>query len=162
MIVDAHDGEPITLPVIGVVGNARLNGPESEAGAEVLLPYTLEVWPWMRFAVRAATPEQMLRTIESGVREVEPGVEFLGRPSVAPAGMAAVDAGRRFLTMVLAGFALAALVGALVGDHRERELLALRLERFTAHVPAHGALAHEHIVDLDDARVRRRDLGFVP
>lgn len=127
----ADFGELITLPVIGVVGNARLNGPESDADPEVLLPYTLEVWPWMRFAVRASTPEQTLRAIESGVREVEPRVEFLGRPSVAQTGMAAVDAGRRFITMVLAGFALAALVLACVGlygivaysvEQRRREL----------------------------------------
>ncbi|MGH7638761.1 MAG: ADOP family duplicated permease [Gemmatimonadaceae bacterium] len=124
-------GEPITLPVIGVVGNVRLNGPESEPDPEVLLPYTLEVWPWMRFSVRAAAPEQTLRAIESAVREVEPGVEFLGTPSVARTGMAAVDAGRRFITMVLAGFALAALLLACVGlygivaysvEQRRREL----------------------------------------
>src|SRR5688572_1945756 len=126
-------GKPITLPVIGVVGSTRLSGPESQPDPEVLLPYTLEVWPWMRFAVRggSSTPEQMLRAIENAVREVEPGVEFFGKPSVARAGMAAVDAGRRFITMVLAGFALAALVLACVGlygivaysvEQRRREL----------------------------------------
>src|SRR5688572_9724319 len=124
-------GKPITLPVIGVVGSTRLGGPESQPDPEVLLPYTLEVWPWMRFAVRSATPERMLVAIENAVRDVEPGVEFFGKPSVARAGMAAVDAGRRFITIVLAGFAFAALVLACVGlygivaysvEQRRREL----------------------------------------
>lgn len=124
-------GEPITLPVVGVVGNARLSGPEREADPEVLLPYTLEVWPWMRFAVRASAPERMLRAIEDAVRDVEPGIEFNGKPSVTRAGIGAIDEGRRFITMVLAGFALAALVLACVGlygivaygvEQRRREL----------------------------------------
>ena len=124
-------GEPITLPVIGVVGSARLSGPERPPDPEVLLPYTLEVWPWMRFAVRSSTPERMLRAVENAVREVEPGIEFLGKPTVSRAGFAAVDAGRRFITMVLAGFAIAALVLACVGlygivaysvEQRRREL----------------------------------------
>lgn len=127
----ADFGQPITLPVIGVVGDTRLNGPESNVEAEVLLPYTLEVWPWMRFAVRAAAPERMLRGIEKSVKDVEPAVEFLGTPSVSRSGIAAVDQGRRFITMVLAGFALAALMLACVGlfgivaygvEQRRREL----------------------------------------
>ncbi|HYC52093.1 MAG TPA: ABC transporter permease [Gemmatimonadaceae bacterium] len=126
-------GEPITLPVVGVVGNARLNGPEVAPEPEVLLPYTLEVWPWMRFSVRAGAPvsDQMLRAIESGVREVEPAIEFQPKPSAMPTGFAAVDEGRRFITTVLAGFAFAALVLACVGlygivaygvEQRRREL----------------------------------------
>lgn len=127
----ADFGRPITLPVIGIVGDTRLNGPESDADPEVLLPYTLEVWPWMRFAVRAATPESMLHAVENGVKDVEPGVEFFRKPSLARTGIAAVDEGRRFITMVLAGFALAALVLACVGlygivaygvEQRRREL----------------------------------------
>jgi putative ABC transport system permease protein len=124
-------GQPITLPVIGVTGDARLFGPETDPSAEVLLPYTLEVWPWMRFVVRASAPDRMLRTVENAVKDVEPGVEFFGKPSVTRTGMASVDAGRRFITMVLAGFALAALLLACVGlygivaygvEQRRREL----------------------------------------
>jgi len=124
-------GQPITLPVIGVIGDARLFGPEREADAEVLLPYTLEVWPWMQFAVRSASPEQATRTIERAVKDVEPGIEFFSKPSVSRAGLGAVDQGRRFITMIVAGFAFAALILACVGlygivsygvEQRRREL----------------------------------------
>lgn len=124
-------GQPIALPVIGIVGDTRLNGPESDVNPEVLLPYTLEVWPWMRFAVRAAVPERTLRAVEQSVRDVEPRVEFLGMPSISRTGMAAVDEARRFITTVLAAFAFAALVLACVGlygivaygvEQRRREL----------------------------------------
>ncbi|HJQ19555.1 MAG TPA: ABC transporter permease [Gemmatimonadaceae bacterium] len=124
-------GQPITLPVIGVIGDARLSGPENDVDAEVLLPYTLEVWPWMQFSVRAASPEQMTRIIEKDVKDVEPGIEFFGKPSVSRTGIAGVDEGRRFITMIVAGFALAALILACVGlygivsygvEQRRREL----------------------------------------
>jgi predicted permease len=152
----ANFGELITLPVIGVVGNARLNGPESEPDPELLLPYTLEVWPWMRFAVRSPTPERMLRSVEQGVREVEPGVEFFGQPSVARAGIAAVDAGRRFITMVLAGFAFAALVLACVGlygivaygvEQRRREL-GVRIALGASNRKLVGSVVRDAIVAL--------------
>jgi putative ABC transport system permease protein len=124
-------GQPITLPIIGIMGDARLNGPENDVDAELLLPYTLEVWPWMQFSVRASSPDQMTRVIENVVKEVEPGIEFFGKPSVSRAGLAAVDQGRRFITLIVAGFAFAALILACVGlygivsygvEQRRREL----------------------------------------
>ncbi|HMC55401.1 MAG TPA: ADOP family duplicated permease [Gemmatimonadaceae bacterium] len=124
-------GQPITLPVIGVIGDARLNGPENAVDAEVLLPYTLEVWPWMQFSVRATAPDQTARLIEKDVRDVDPGIEFFGKPSVSRTGLGAVDQGRRFITLIVAGFALAALLLACVGlygivsygvEQRRREL----------------------------------------
>ncbi|HEY7395647.1 MAG TPA: ABC transporter permease, partial [Gemmatimonadaceae bacterium] len=42
-------GQPITLPVIGVVADYRQFGPETDPPQQVFLPYTLEVWPWMTF-----------------------------------------------------------------------------------------------------------------
>lgn len=124
-------GQEITLPVIGVVGDTRLSGPEGQVQPELLLPYTLEVWPWMRFAVRASSAATLLHGVERAVKDVEPGIEFFSKPSLAVAGSAAVDRGRRFITLVLAGFAGAALVLACVGlygivaygvEQRRREL----------------------------------------
>jgi putative ABC transport system permease protein len=111
----ADFGQPITLPVIGVVGDMRQFGPTEEPDPEVFLPYTLEVWPWMRFDVRAANPERMLPAVERAVRTVEPGIEFRGKPSVLRSGVGAIDMQRRFMTFVLAGFAVTALFLAAVG-----------------------------------------------
>lgn len=111
----ADFGAPITLPVIGVVGDMRQSGPTSDSSPEVFLPYTLEVWPWMTFVVRSAAPATLLPAVERVVRDAEPGIEFLSRPSVMRAGVTAVDAQRRFFTLVLGGFAGAALLLACVG-----------------------------------------------
>jgi putative ABC transport system permease protein len=108
-------GQPITLPVIGVVGDMRQFGPTEDAEPEVFLPYTLEVWPWMRFDTRAANPERLLPAVERAIRAVEPGVNFLGKPSVLRSGAGAIDMQRRFMTFVLAGFAVTALFLAAVG-----------------------------------------------
>jgi predicted permease len=127
----ADFGQPITLPVIGVIGDVREYGPANDPEPELYLPYTLEVWPWMRFVVRATGAEQALKAIERAVRGVEPAINFLGTPSVNPTGIDAIDSQRRFTTYVLTGFAGCALLLAVIGlygtvaysvEQRRREL----------------------------------------
>jgi putative ABC transport system permease protein len=108
-------GQPITLPVIGVVADMRQLGPADDPEPEVMLPYTLEVWPWMNFVTRAPSPASVLPSVERAVRGVDPALTFLGRPSVLRTGAAAVEPERRFLTFVLIGFAAGALLLAAVG-----------------------------------------------
>jgi putative ABC transport system permease protein len=110
----ADFGQPITLPVIGVVADMRQFGPAEDPQPEVMLPYTLEVWPWMNFVARAPDAKRLLPNVERAVRGVEPALNFLGRPSVLRAG-AAADLQRRFLTLVLSGFAAGALLLAAIG-----------------------------------------------
>src|SRR6185312_12582128 len=71
----ADFGQPITLPVIGV-GGVHENGPSQDTGGEVYLPYTLEVWPWMSFVVRAADADRVQRAVGDAVRAVEPAIRF--------------------------------------------------------------------------------------
>lgn len=111
----ADFGQPITLPVVGVLADVREYGPEDELSAEIYLPYTLEVWPWMQFVVRADNPAHALPAIDRAIREVEPALNFLGKPSIAATGADAIDAQRRFVTFVLAGFAACALLLSMVG-----------------------------------------------
>lgn len=111
----ADFGQPITMPVIGVLADVRENGPEDDLAAEIYLPYTLEVWPWMQFVVRADNPARALPAIDRALREVEPALNFFGKPSIAATGTDAIDAQRRFVTFVLAGFAGCALLMATIG-----------------------------------------------
>jgi putative ABC transport system permease protein len=108
----ADFGQPITLPVIGVVGDVRQFGRESDANPELFLPYTLEVWPWMNFVARAPNALAVLRTVEAAVRGVDPAISLRGKPSVIQAGLPPV---RRFVTSLLSGFAVAALLLAATG-----------------------------------------------
>lgn len=77
--------------------------------------YTLEVWPWMQFVVRAGNPARALAAIDRAIRGVEPALNFLGTPSIAATGADAIDSQRRFVTFVLAGFAGCALLLAAIG-----------------------------------------------
>jgi putative ABC transport system permease protein len=111
----ADFGQPITMPVIGVLADVRENGPEDDLAAEIYLPYTLEVWPWMQFVVRADNPARALAAVDRAIRDVEPALNFFGKPSIATTGADAIDAQRRFVTFVLAGFAGCALLLATLG-----------------------------------------------
>ena len=111
----ADFGQPITMPVVGVLADVREYGPQDDLAAEIYLPYTLEVWPWMTFAVRAANPTRALPAINRALREVEPSLDFLGKPSVEATGADAIDSQRRFVTFVLTGFAASALLLATIG-----------------------------------------------
>jgi hypothetical protein len=96
----AVDGQPISGPVIGVVADVRQFGPADEPEPEVLLPYTLEVWPWMNFVARAPNAERVVRAVDRAVRGVEPALDFLGKPSVMSPGVAAAEPERHFLMSV--------------------------------------------------------------
>ncbi len=111
----ADVGQPITLPVIGIVGDVREYGPAQDAGGEVYLPYTLEVWPWMTFDVRATDAERAQRAVGKTVHEVEPAIRFMSGPSVTAGGAAQIGPQRRFLTTVVSGFAGLALLLAAIG-----------------------------------------------
>jgi putative ABC transport system permease protein len=109
-------GQPITLPVVGVVADYREFGPESDPPEQVFLPYTLEVWPWMQFTVRAANPASALPAITRAVQDVEPAIVFRNKPSIAQSGFAAaVGKPRLFVASLMSGFAALALLLAAIG-----------------------------------------------
>lgn len=112
----ADFGQPITLPVVGVVADYREYGRESPAPAQVFLPYTLEVWPWMNFVVRGPGSAAILRQVTDAVKAVDPGMQFRGKPSVSRSGLAESLADPRgFLMELMGAFATIALVLAAVG-----------------------------------------------
>ncbi len=111
----ADFGQPITMPVIGVVADVHEYGPADDVSPEVYLPYTLEVWPWMTFVVRAPNAAHLLAAVSDAVRHTDSAIRLRDEPSVMRGGAAGIDAQQRFVTIVLAGFALGALLLAAIG-----------------------------------------------
>lgn len=112
----ADFGQPITMPVVGVVADYRQNGAEQKAPTQVFLPYTLEVWPWTHFVVRARGGEVTLAALERAVKSVEPAITFYGKPSFDQAGRVPSLADPRFfVTSLLSAFAGIALLLAAIG-----------------------------------------------
>ena len=69
----------------------------------------------MTFVVRATNPTRALPAINRALRDVEPALNFLGKPEVEATGADAIDSQRRFVTFVLTGFAISALLLATIG-----------------------------------------------
>jgi predicted permease len=112
----ADFGQPITLPVIGVVADHRIFGPENDPPLQVFLPYTLEVWPWMNFDVRAPRTASVVAQIERAVRGVEPAVNFLSKPSIGSSGLTGLLTDPRvFVMSLMSAFGVIALFLAVVG-----------------------------------------------
>jgi putative ABC transport system permease protein len=110
----ADFGQPITMPVIGVVADIHESGRATKPDPEVFLPYTLEVWPWMNFVVRAPNAARVVPAVTRAVHDVDPSIQFRGKPSVEERSFAGLVA-PPFLTMVISGFAACALLIAAVG-----------------------------------------------
>lgn len=112
----ADIGEPITLPVIGIVADHRISGPEADPSMQVFLPYTLEVWPWMTFVARAPRTAAVATQLERAVRQVEPALNFLGKPAAARDGVAALlTQPRVFVMSLMSAFGAIALFIAAIG-----------------------------------------------
>ena len=111
----ADFGQPITLPVIGVVADIHLDGPANDPDPELYLPYTVVVWNWMNFVVRVRSAAGAEALVERTIKDVEPAVRWLGKPSLESVGFDAVDPQRRFVTFVVSGFAACALLLATIG-----------------------------------------------
>ncbi|MGH7618286.1 MAG: FtsX-like permease family protein, partial [Gemmatimonadaceae bacterium] len=109
-------GQPITLPVVGVVADYREFGRENKPPEQVFLPYTLEVWPWMVFIVRVPPTPVTLAAVETAVKQVDPTIDLRGTLSAIESrkGPAFTDP-RVFVTALMSGFAATALLLAAIG-----------------------------------------------
>lgn len=110
-------GQPITLPIIGVVADHRIFGPEADPQMQVFLPYTLEVWPWMTFAVRAPRTVAVAAQVERAIHDVEPAISYLGeKPHVARRGLGPLLTDPRVFVMgLMSVFGFVALLLAAIG-----------------------------------------------
>jgi putative ABC transport system permease protein len=114
-------GQPVRATVVGVAGNVRHFSLDTDFTPEVYLPYTVTVWPHMSLLVRTAgSPEALLPPVSRAVRAVEPDLPLesahLGfRVYPLSASLDATLAYRRFLTGLLAAFAVPAVLLAALG-----------------------------------------------
>ena len=114
-------GEPFRGTVVGVVGNVRHYGLETDFVPEVYVPYTVTVWPRMSILARVeGDPSRLVAEVERAVRRVEPDLPLRG--ASLGAGVYLLQdllreslAYRRFLTGLLVAFAVPALLLAALG-----------------------------------------------
>lgn len=113
----ADVGQPITLPVIGVVADHRAAGAENDPPMQVFLPYTLEVWPWMTFVVRGPQTAALAAQLDRVVHDVDPGITYLGQkpsPRIEGFGQRLRDP-RVFVMTLMTAFGAIALFLAAIG-----------------------------------------------
>ena len=110
----ADFGQPITLPVIGVVADYRQFGQGQDPPEQIFLPYTLEVWPWMVFELRSTRPAAALTSITKAVQSVDPTIDFRGKPAVEATAESFSDP-RFFVMTLMSAFAVVALVLSAIG-----------------------------------------------
>ncbi|HKT59737.1 MAG TPA: FtsX-like permease family protein, partial [Gemmatimonadales bacterium] len=114
-------GQPVSGTIVGVVGNVRHFSLDTDFEPEVYLPYTLTVWPRMSVIARVTgDPATLVPTLTRAVRVVDPDLplesaRLWSRVYDLNASLRESLAYRRFITGLLAAFALPALLLAALG-----------------------------------------------
>jgi len=114
-------GQPVHGTIVGVVGNVRHFSLDTDFTPEVYLPYTLTIWPHMALVARVrGDPERMALLLKRAVREVDPdipleGADFRAGVYELRASLRDSLSYRRFITGLLAAFAVPALLLAALG-----------------------------------------------
>ncbi len=136
-------GEPLASTVIGVVGNVRHFGPETNPPQEVYLPYTWNLWRFGGLLIRSSVPPWQLREpVRKALLAIEPDLPVTGTSpdqGFRPYDDQLVElrAPRRLLTIGLGGLAAAALGIAMVGLYA---ILAYSVSRRRAELGIRAAL----------------------
>ncbi len=113
-------GQPVHATVVGVAGNVRHFSLDADFTPEVYLPYTITVWPHMALLVRAADPLRLAPSVVRAVRGVDPDLPLEGshlgqRVYGLRESLGESLAYRRFITGLLAAFAVPAVLLAALG-----------------------------------------------
>ncbi|HEX9893186.1 MAG TPA: ABC transporter permease [Gemmatimonadales bacterium] len=108
------------LEIVGVVGDTRMLGADRPPAPILYLPFSQKTWAWLRWQtvlIRAdagLNPVDLLPAIRAAAAEVDPQL-VLPRVSTVNQLYAESAARRRFATLLLGGFAAAALALGLIG-----------------------------------------------
>jgi putative ABC transport system permease protein len=117
----ADFGQPVQATVIGVAGDVRHFALDSDFEPEVYVPYTLAVWPRIAVLVRAdGVPDRLVLALKRAVQSVDPdipleGADFRSGIQTLTGMLDDTLAYRRLVTVLLAAFALPALLLAALG-----------------------------------------------
>ena len=109
--------EAKVVEVIGVVQDVRYGGPAEPAGAQLFRFYAHGPWEYFNIAVRSAagtSPGELFRSVRRAVWQVDANRPIFGEQT-AMGSLAGVLERPRFSAVLLAAFALVALVLAAVG-----------------------------------------------
>jgi putative ABC transport system permease protein len=128
-------GERLDGTVVGVVGDVRHFSQEDDVEPEVYLPYTRNPPIWIEIVARTAgDPARLIPTLRRTVLGVEPGLPVVGDGlwqgfATMDQFLAASRAPRTFTSVLLSGFAGAALLLALIGLYGVVSYLVVQRER---------------------------------
>lgn len=110
-IVTWHYGQPATREIVGIVGDVRHAGVESQPRPEVFVPHAQDAYGSMTWVARGRDGAPHLPALEAALRELDPRLSFSGSHALAEL-VAETLRQRRFALLVLGLFA--ALAAALV------------------------------------------------
>jgi predicted permease len=107
-------GNDTWIRIVGVIGDARYNGPAREAGPEVYRPHTQD--PYLQFvAVRTAVPEQaVMASVRKVVRRLDPELAITQVRTMRESVDLATQLQREMMALV-GGFAAVTLAMATLG-----------------------------------------------
>jgi putative ABC transport system permease protein len=119
--VRADFGRAVPSVVIGVVGDVRQFGPESEPNPSVYVPMAAEPWAWVSFAVRVRDDSPAVAAaLRRATLDAEPNMLPMGPGapmtfSSIERGLSASLAPRRYVLGLVGAFSACALVLAALG-----------------------------------------------
>ena len=121
--VRADLGQPVHAVVVGVAKDARWFGLDQPPQPEVYIPYTINAWGRILLMTRVAGDTQAaIGELRRSVLAVEPGIPLTGAVRSAGFGFESIAAQvssslapRRFNTLVLGLFAVAAVLLSVIG-----------------------------------------------
>jgi len=119
--VRADFGRAVPSVVIGVVGDVRQFGPESDPNPSVYVPIAAEPWAWVSFAVRVrAGMPATAAALRRAALEAEPNMLPMGPGapmtfSSVEGGLSAALAPRRYVLGLVGAFSACALALAALG-----------------------------------------------
>mgnify|MGYP000249344916 CR=1 FL=1 len=108
-------GQTVTCEIVGVVGDVRPNGFDSEPRPEIYLPYGQSPASLVTWVVRTAgDPASQLAAVKEKIREANSAQSFLSIATLDQLADRTISQ-RRFNLLLLAAFAVTALVLAGIG-----------------------------------------------
>ena len=107
--------EKFPRAIVGVVGDTKPSTLEREAGAQIYVPQTQDVWSFMTYAIRtAADPESIIPALRREVRAIDPDLPIFNVRTMEDVVRDSIGS-RRVSALLFSVFASVALLLATLG-----------------------------------------------